>query len=323
MAKELKPEEKIAQRVIKMYQLSPPVDVYKLIKKFALLEEVNLPSDVDADAIFLNENNSYKVILNAKRSQLRKRFTLGHEIGHIKLPWHIGTLSCHAENSSAYAIEDSLYSAIESEANRFSAELLMPTGYVKQIIQENDCLPTIIKKVYDTCQTSLPAVCLKVLSLIQERYVVRLSNGMDNFWYRSEGIALKLDMNTDINLLDNISTGKGNILTYNYYLSWWKIQYSEEEILNNLPEEDAKSILKRILEEVENDLEKRKSYRMSLAGIFGGVNNLASNEIDFYAELQQRLPKHKVKLAPVLEHKDFDSYVRKNVIEISARKKNR
>lgn len=68
VAMKLRPEEKIAQRIIDKYKLELPVDIYGLIQQFADVEEEQLPFDVDA--IFLNEGQRPKVILNADKAIL-------------------------------------------------------------------------------------------------------------------------------------------------------------------------------------------------------------------------------------------------------------
>lgn len=78
-------------------------------------------------------DNDYAVIgYNEKHPWCRRRFTIGHEIGHL--------LMGHACDSS------SVHNSInETEANLFSGELLMPIELLKNDIKKHPDIPTLAK----------------------------------------------------------------------------------------------------------------------------------------------------------------------------------
>ena len=125
------PEEQIASLIVSRLGLTPPIDVVSLISQVADIEEDTPPGD--CDALFLGKPKDRTrplIILNKKRNPLRKRFTLAHELGHLKIPWHIGTFFCHTSYDAQF--KDSLYYITETEANKFAAELLMPSAWLTQ-----------------------------------------------------------------------------------------------------------------------------------------------------------------------------------------------
>jgi len=90
------PTQKIAINYIAKNNLSLPIDIDKIISDYAHVEYDDIPFNYDAIQIDSKKyGNKPLIIINNNLSYRRKRFTLAHELGHIILPWHIGTISCH------------------------------------------------------------------------------------------------------------------------------------------------------------------------------------------------------------------------------------
>lgn len=71
------------------------------------------------------------ILVNAKSAPQRRRFTVGHELGHFVNPWHVPKdgqrfLCSAADMRRATAGKGDRTMQMEVEANRFSAELLLP-----------------------------------------------------------------------------------------------------------------------------------------------------------------------------------------------------
>ncbi|MBI1272479.1 MAG: ImmA/IrrE family metallo-endopeptidase, partial [Alphaproteobacteria bacterium] len=66
----------------------------------------------------------------------RQKFTVGHETGHFTNPWHAaeqGRFVCQAQGMITRADnKNDRYQKMESEANQFAAEILMPSNYMRQ-----------------------------------------------------------------------------------------------------------------------------------------------------------------------------------------------
>lgn len=65
------------------------------------------------------------ILVNARSSRERRRYSIGHELGHFLNVWHFAddAISCA---SSDMAANDEKCAKREAEANRFAASLLMP-----------------------------------------------------------------------------------------------------------------------------------------------------------------------------------------------------
>ena len=144
------PVVNLAQRVIIKYSLKPPIDIISLIWKYAELKFISFPFD-GIDGVSLNlkvPNKPTKVIVNYNNPMVRKRFTLAHELGHILIPWHVGTIIDFIDqNHSSLNQEQLEYWNIESEANTFAAELLMPKLWIESLLSNNTNLAECHKQV--------------------------------------------------------------------------------------------------------------------------------------------------------------------------------
>lgn len=76
--------------------------------------------------------SGYSVILNETDSPNRKRFTVAHEIEHFVL--HRRDIGDGIEDDVYY--RSGLSNAIEAEANRFAADVLMPYSLIREL-QDN------------------------------------------------------------------------------------------------------------------------------------------------------------------------------------------
>src|SRR5437762_8281405 len=95
-APELTPEEKIADLILARYRESPPVDVPRIAAEYARIEEAAFTVSCDAVTIRDPEGAERPVLLlntSSTKPEVRKRFTISHEIGHLKIPWHCGSIA--------------------------------------------------------------------------------------------------------------------------------------------------------------------------------------------------------------------------------------
>lgn len=111
------------QHIIDAHQESAPVPVVSLAKALGLSVYTldTFPDDLSG-MIKKEEDESYGIYVNSKHHPNRRRFTIAHEVGHFIL---------HKKYIGDGIVDDALYrsglgSIMETEANTFAAELLMP-----------------------------------------------------------------------------------------------------------------------------------------------------------------------------------------------------
>jgi hypothetical protein len=170
-------EERIARRLIERRNLSPSVDVVSLIRLYADFHEVTFPSDAEVDGLSLNIKALGKratVLVNRNLPENRKRFTIAHELGHILIPSHCGSIIDDISSRVSHGPE--LYREREAEANRFAAELLMPYDFVIDMVQKCDNIKDSIIKISADCRTSLEATSLRVQRIGPPNFIFSLEN---------------------------------------------------------------------------------------------------------------------------------------------------
>src|SRR3954470_4183523 len=103
-APEPTPEEKTARLLPRWFGARPPVDVRRIASEYATIKELAFPVSCDAVTIRKpGDRDRPQILLNTNSTKFepRKRFTLSHEIGHIKIPWHCGSIACHIDEGIA------------------------------------------------------------------------------------------------------------------------------------------------------------------------------------------------------------------------------
>ncbi len=101
-----------------------PIEVEKIIAGLdILLEDLPIPSRLSGEAMYRGGHQPV-IRVNRSESAVRQRFTLAHELGHLL--FH--PISTHHRDS-----EYRNNSPLETEANSFAVELLMPAWLVWEV----------------------------------------------------------------------------------------------------------------------------------------------------------------------------------------------
>lgn len=157
-------------------QDKPSIDV-KRISDYLNITVQESPAPTDDISGFLMIEKEIPVIgLNSSNSALRRRFTLGHEIGHFVLQHHLGKGTPHIDKQISIQFRDSVSSAgvkvEEMEANLFAAELLMPTDMLARSLKSFDSINLadednggVISELADEYEVSISAMTVRLSSL--------------------------------------------------------------------------------------------------------------------------------------------------------------
>lgn len=105
-----------------------------------------------------------------------KRFSVGHEVGHYRLPGHIeAVLDERGQHFSRAGFQSA--NQYEQEADHFSAALLMPTRHVGPIIRTAREGLNAVETIADRCGTSLEAAAIRYTQLCLDPVAVVRSEG--------------------------------------------------------------------------------------------------------------------------------------------------
>jgi Zn-dependent peptidase ImmA (M78 family) len=117
------PNNRLPVEIVTTYMGKVPVEVGELALALGLrLAYEDLPDDVSGK-IERYEEEGFIVTVNSNHPLVRQRFTIAHEIAHFVL---------HRDLIGNGVVDDGLYrsrtlsSAVERQANRYAADILMP-----------------------------------------------------------------------------------------------------------------------------------------------------------------------------------------------------
>jgi len=168
------PEIVEARNLITQYGYSldsVPIDVKSiLIDKGIIVKEINLPDDISG--VLDTRGQKPIVLINSSHSENRQRFSMAHELGHFILQSsfsgvHMDKATYFRSNLSAEGTNID-----EKRANRFAAELLIPTDILlaklqlyPDLIDSNDDTP--IQDLAKEFKVSSAALMFKLSGVIK------------------------------------------------------------------------------------------------------------------------------------------------------------
>lgn len=172
------PEIKAAQIIIKDYEYTKnnlPVNIEKIMTdRNIIVKEVDLPQGISG--VLDTRSDRPIVLVQKEHGKERKRFSLAHELGHFVLNSspkgvHLDKHTYFRSNLSSTGTDTE-----EKKANRFAAELLMPSNILLEILvedmpdlidaEEEDSLEEL-KKLAAKFEVSVAALTIKISGVLR------------------------------------------------------------------------------------------------------------------------------------------------------------
>jgi len=122
--------------------LEAPVPIDKLARQLDIEDIQEFDSEGFEGGLITDTARSKGVILTRRSHPFRRRFTIGHELGHFLIPTHIpnaeGRFLCSREDMRRLnAAENDRRGRMEVEANRFSSLMLMPPPLLRPYLKQS------------------------------------------------------------------------------------------------------------------------------------------------------------------------------------------
>lgn len=322
---ESEPEINLARRIITKFSLHPPIDVWSLAEKYAHVETLEIPFDVDGITLNLKiPGKKPHILLNASATATRKRFTLAHEIGHIVIPWHVGTIIDITSDQLPDPSALDQYWIVESEANRFASELLMPASWVAGLIEESDDPEVLMNSICDGARVSPAAAMIKLVNALPPGYVYTQleSDGTVTSSGRSRGtLANQPPWGTHIDPRSLFPSAQ-RMFRFNIGLNdyvWWKFPASMP-----LPRSSDAREWREILDEIVVDIgiptEEAKKFKSQINGVIAFANGQLRHTIrtreSIYSACLQRFHS-KPDLQKFIGHRAFTDFLVKRVWDLA------
>lgn len=180
MRKEILEIENKAQEILKKLKITEiPVSLEKIFRYYKITK-LDAPSD-KYSGMMLTTNNKTFIGINSDEPEVRKRFTIAHELGHFFL--EDSTEKAFVDNSKI--IESGMKFEIafrrkgrskgefeEMKANSFAASLLMPAKWLiddlKKLKETQTLSDTSINKLAEKYQVSDVAMRYRVMNVLND-----------------------------------------------------------------------------------------------------------------------------------------------------------
>jgi Zn-dependent peptidase ImmA (M78 family) len=133
------PEIRAAKKIIRTYHYTKDnlyVDIRKIMKeRNIIVKDVYLPDKISA--VLDTRGDQPIVLVQEKHDEKRKRFSLAHELGHFVL--NSSPRGVHMDRQTYFRsnLSSSGTDIGEKRANRFAAELLIPSDILWEILSED------------------------------------------------------------------------------------------------------------------------------------------------------------------------------------------
>ncbi|MDP2823692.1 MAG: ImmA/IrrE family metallo-endopeptidase [Sulfuritalea sp.] len=311
------PEVSLARLILEDEGFSPGDDLKLLASRFATIEFVPVPFDADGITIKPGSLERPQIVINSRNPPTRGKFTLAHELGHVLIPWHVGTICSHID---ACFDHESEYSQQEGEANRFASELLAPTAWVESLFQSSRDPAMTLQRIVDTTRISAPVASIKLMQCLPSGFVCTESYpGQPTQCHRSPDTVIAAPYGDNPETLaryDQMANERFELQHGNYRYRWWFFSRDHE-----LPDEPLqrpwREALADILEFVPE--ERRKFVQQSLNGIVAAAHQNRGGVDEAYRYIVSRVAGEDY-ASLVVEHPDFRPFLMARLRELSEKK---
>ena len=323
------PEEKLASRLLARHQLQPPYDLADLVCQYAEIYYKIFPIDADGMSVGLKKSGKPQIYINtSRRHEVRQRFTLAHELGHVLIPWHTGNIVSHTNLSyidkgldsdfGLNPVDNFPYRQIEAEANRFAAELLLPKTWLsKKFIGVNiDDFGEISEEIIRKSRVSKDTFFIKLFNSLSSGYAcveIDKKNRVLNSFASKVSPVYKLPLGLDCSDSEPypIYRKQRNFSLGNRSYIFWSFEKSM-----TIPEDSDprswRSILDKIL--TDTDLQdKRQSINATLPSMFQCHKDKEDSEI--FSLVLHRYSE-RIDLGPFINHPLSQVYISKRLQEL-------
>jgi len=266
--------EKFAQRMAIRYSLKPPINVRTMLLRYAEVTDARIPI-LGIDGVCLNlkvPGKKTRVVINSSNPPLRRRFTEAHELGHIIIPWHKGTIVDHLDPSRSSTGDD--YWTFEDEANQFAAELLMPTAWMAQAVAEEPNLAELHRSVSSVCKVSALAASRRLSALLPPNIAfVCERSGKVEFSGRTASTLANVPgwgQEFDPHLYEHAEKHYSAALSERN-LHWWI--FPDQVVVATTDERPWRDVLNDIVEDIGVPVHERSRFKMSVNGVLSAANS--------------------------------------------------
>ena len=262
--------------------------------------------------------------MNSTENPDRQRFTLAHELGHYLMPWHLGAdFYCDTTDRRADLRPKS---ADEPEANRFAAELLVPSAWLDGLIAKRS--DQSVKGVFEevlAAEVSSWVAAFRLSERLPGGHVFSLVDATRRVIISGEtqgrppiGVPPRGSI-LDRTQLDRFASHVEEISTGGRTMVWWTFRDQPGAV--DAPPGSAAALLQDLCLRHATSSYPPQKLKESMSGVIGYANSLArkQGETDsrsLYALFKSRFAKARNLPSGFLEDPDFDTWLKLRASEL-------
>ncbi|MBC2721224.1 MAG: ImmA/IrrE family metallo-endopeptidase, partial [Desulfosporosinus sp.] len=155
-----------------------PTPVEVICKNLGIL--LNYHSGLSCESLIAKKNGKTGIIINDRESNWhRKRFSIGHELGHYSIPAHLqDTYQCNLNDLNHYYPDK----IAELEANQFASELLMPSNHFLPDVKKHELSLFNLIELSNKYDTSLISTAIRFIKTTEDLGAIVLSKDKNIKW---------------------------------------------------------------------------------------------------------------------------------------------
>ncbi len=159
------PEQLVEEIYRQCPDIKAPIPIDEIASAVGIVAIKSMSTEDVEGMLVADDAKSSGVIFYKENSRLgRRRFTIGHELGHFLLLHHGSEQSC-TPNDIRFGSSSNVLKKLETEANQFSQLLLMPEKLISCAINGSFVKMELIKSISDDFEMSFEAMANKCSSL--------------------------------------------------------------------------------------------------------------------------------------------------------------
>jgi hypothetical protein len=321
--------QRVAAEVVRRFDLSPPIDVHDVLERFADLEEDDIPGACDGLVVGLHGGRRRPLVLvDRTQADVRQRFTIAHELGHILLPWHIGgAFLCETGAARGFDVHGDVVDP-EPEANRFAAELLVPAEWLLPLVVSlGTASVSPLMEEIRAADVSAYVACLRLLDVLPTGHAFCVTAGgfiRMTGQTRGTGVLPFHPRDLDRARLDQWAQVVEDISYGPAQVTWWT--YRGETTVTEYAADPRswRDVLSDLLDRhAPVEPERGKTLR-SLNGVIAAANGVAKREgisdpAALYVRFRGRFAKARALPETLLHDPDFDVLLHKRAETLGQR----
>ncbi|MDR7167571.1 hypothetical protein J2W56_001290 [Nocardia kruczakiae] len=258
------PARKAAALIVSRNDLKPPVPIMQILSAEAELTECDWPIP-NVDAVMLRHEGKRPSIYyrRAEDRLLRQRFTLAHELGHLKLAWHLGNKACEVSSSSGRYV--SLRPPEEREADTFASCVLVPDRWLKELVREHgDDMHGVLNGLA-AAQVSTTASLIALRRALSGAWAFRINSNTEPFMLVGTSIPPE-----GFHALTDSAEGHGQSTLHGNTVCWWRLTGSVSALPEDADPRPTTELLRSAINSGESDPAAAKWIEQSANGKVGG-----------------------------------------------------